>query len=65
MTPTDLAPAVALRAGRRRADALRALRLLEYATVVPDYVLTEQEAVAHAVRILRGPRPARRVVVLP
>lgn len=67
MTPTTLAPEQALALGRRRAAALRALRLLEYAAVVPDYVLTEEEAVAHAVRLLRGPRKPEppRIVWLP
>lgn len=61
MTPTDLpadmAVALAQHAGRQRAMALRAVRLLEYAAVG---CLPEDQAVSHAVRLLRGPKQAAR-----
>lgn len=50
-----MAVAVAEETGRRRAMALRAVKLLQYAAVD---CLPEDQAVAHAVRLLRGPRPA-------
>lgn len=54
MKPTDLPPAAAIAAGARRARVLRALTVLEYAAVD---CLDDDRAVAHAVRLLRGPKP--------
>lgn len=58
--PADLAVALAQEAGRRRAKALRVYQLLQHAVVGH---LSEDQAVAHGVRILRGPR--RTVPVVP
>lgn len=61
--PADLPPQVAAALGRRRADAFRALRLLQYAAVCPS-VIRDVDAVVHAARVLRGRAPVGRAAAL-
>lgn len=65
MTPTHV-PGLAEAQGRKAAALHRAHRLLQHAAVAPG-VIHPDDAVAHAVRILRGPKaPERpRIIRLP
>lgn len=59
--PTDLLPVASYKSAERRADVIRALKLLQNAAVAPQ-VIHPDDAVSHAAKILLGRAPlARRI----